>query len=202
MSIYYRETPFDFDYQMSSAPSSPKSTKRSAENGAADAGSAAKRAKAEDYQLNTNLALDKEHEGKSFNEIIKLSPSALQGLAGRADKMLAHFRIRTIEDLGKWKYFLIARSIASLAKTEEKGKRHADARSNINKALDKAHEKKSLNAILKEPVSALEGLAEWSDSVLKPLKAGTIAQLAEWKFAVWSESFTTLAQFETADGSS
>ena len=35
------------------------------------------------YQLNVNKALDKEHEGKTFSEIIKLPPSASQGLGHR-----------------------------------------------------------------------------------------------------------------------
>jgi hypothetical protein len=130
------------------------------------------------YQLNFNKALDKEHEGKTFNEIIKLPPSALQGLAGKADKMLAHFKINTIEDLGKWKYFHTARAIVRLAEVEEKGKRPAGSKANINKALDKAHEKKSFTQIAKEPVSALQGLAEWADDTLKPLQAGKISQVS------------------------
>jgi hypothetical protein len=153
--------------------------------------------------------------------------------------------------------------------SEEKNKRPADSRANINKALDKEHEKKSLTAVLKEPVSALQGqrhshrdthtlgspaigcvlgahselrkwvrwrccgctdrvaqpathfallvpplplrrrpfalssgLAEWADNTLKPLGAGKIQSLADWKFCAWAEAFTQLAQFETADGSS
>jgi hypothetical protein len=46
------------------------------------------------------------------------------------------------------------------------------------------------------------GLAEWADNTLKPLGAGKIQSLADWKFCAWSEAFTQLAQFETADGSS
>lgn len=74
--------------------------------------------------------------------------------------MLAHFKIHTIEDLGKWRFYLIAKSIHTLAAVEEKNKRPAGSSANINKALDKEHEKKSFAALLKEPVSALQGLAE------------------------------------------
>lgn len=75
--------------------------------------------------------------------------------------MLEAFRIKTIEIL----FFLIARAINTLAATEEKNKRPAESRSraNINKALDRRFEKLSLTQIAKEPVSALQGLAEWSD---------------------------------------
>lgn len=157
------------------------------------------------------------------------SPSSPSTLS-QADAMLAAFNIKTIEDLGKWRFYLTARAIATLAKTgqsrgegsqgaegraswqsspissssppncsqlvdqrvsrsasqsassftvcrtfcflptrpcpcrrrcprrsEEKNKRPAESRANINKALDKEHEKKSLTAVLKEPVSALQG---------------------------------------------
>ena len=35
----------------------------------------------------------------------------------QADAMLAAFNIKTIEDLGKWRFYLTARAIATLAKT-------------------------------------------------------------------------------------
>lgn len=113
--------------------------------------------------------------------------------------MLDSFNIKTIEDLGRWKFFLIARSIVKLAEVEEKGKRPVDSKANINRALDKEHEKKSFTQIAKENVSALQGLAPWSDSVLKPLQAGKISQLGVWKYALWAEAFTQLAAFENAD---
>jgi len=116
--------------------------------------------------------------------------------------MFAHFKINTIEDLGKWKFFQIARAIDDLAKTEEKNGRHAGALANINRALDKEHESKSFSSLLKENVSALQGLAEWSDDVLKPLGAGKIGQLATFKYCVWADALTKLAAFENADGSS
>ena len=186
------------------APVSPKSPKvagekRSLEESEDTPQSASKKTKTEEYALNFNKALDKEHENKSFSEIIKLPPSALQGLGDRADEMLKSFNIKTIEDLGKWKFFLIARSIVKLAEVEEKGKRPSDSRANINRALDAAHEKKSFTQIAKEPASALQGLAPWADSVLKPLGAGKISQLGSWKFALWAEAFTQLAAYENAD---
>ena len=48
-----------------------------------------------------------------------------------------------------------------MAEIEEKGKRPVSSNANINRALDKAHEKKSFVQICKEPVSAIQGLAEW-----------------------------------------
>ena len=55
-------------------------------------------------------------------EIVKLPPGALQGLkAGVADEMLAALKLRTIEDLAKWKHWRLARAIATLAKVEVRG---------------------------------------------------------------------------------
>ena len=88
------------------APVSPSPKKRAADGDSSNSADAAqssskkqKAAASDEYQLNFNRALDKEHEGKTFAEIIKLPPSALQGLSGKADKMLEAFRINTIEDL-------------------------------------------------------------------------------------------------------
>lgn len=49
---------------------------------------------------------------------------------------------------------------------QEEGKRAGDNRQNINKALDKEWEKKSLKEIAEAPVSALQGLAAWCAFVL------------------------------------
>lgn len=188
------------------SPKSPAATsgkKRGASEGASDAAQgSAKKGKAEGYQLNMNKALDKEHEGLTFKEIIKLPPSALQGLSGKADAFLAAFKINTIEDLANWRFFKIARAIVTLAAVEEKGKRPAASRANINKALDKAFETESFVNIAKQPVSAMQGLAEWADPVLKPLGAGKISQLGSWRFCLWAEAFVELAAFESEDMSS
>lgn len=187
-----------------------KSPKRAADGEAKEAASPAKKQKKGDkseagpevYQLNVNKAVDKEHEGKSFTEIIKLPPSALQGLAGRADKMLAAFNIKTVEDLANWKFFKIARAIVQLSKEEHKGKRDASSKQNVNKAVDKEWEKKSLRDIARAPVSALQGLAPWADDTLAPLRIKTIEQLANWKFVLWAEALVVLASHENADFSS
>jgi hypothetical protein len=47
---------------------------------------------------------------------------------------------------------------------QEEGKRAEDNLQNINKALDKEFEKKSLKEIAAAPVSALQGLASWYSS--------------------------------------
>jgi len=134
--------------------------------------------------------------------LIKLPPSALQGLADKADELFKIFHINTIEDLANWKYFKIARALVNLQQTEVKGKREAKSQANANKALDKEYEKKSLTDIVKAPVSALQGLSAAADEHLAPLHLKKIADLAKWKYALWAESLVTLAAFESEDGSS
>jgi len=155
------------------------------------------------YALNVNLAVDKKHESKPLSEIIKLPPGALQGLKeGTADKLFEAFKITSIQDLANWKFFKIARAIVTLADQEEEGKRAEDNLQNINKAVDKEFEKKSLKEIAAAPVSALQGLAAWADDDLKTLHIKSIHDLGTWKYCQWAESLVALAEFEAADFSS
>ena len=65
-----------------------------------------------------NLALDKAHEGKTLKEIIALPPSALQGVASHADDAWGALGVKTIRDMGTWKYAAAAHAIATLAACE------------------------------------------------------------------------------------
>jgi len=156
----------------------------------------------EGYTLNFSKALDKEHEGKPLKEIITLPPSALQGLADHSNEMWAAFRVKSIKDLGGWKFYQVAKAITALAAVEEAGGRPAKALSNINAAVDAAWEKKTFKELASAPVSALQGLAEWSDTALKALNVKSISDLAKLKYCVWAESLTTLSKFENEDFSS
>jgi len=154
------------------------------------------------YQFNVNKALDKAHEGKRLQDIIKLPPSALQGLTEKADELLKAFKITTIEQLGQWKYYQIAKAVVALADTEEKNARGDKSAMNFNQALDKAWETKPLAEIIKASPAALQGLAEWTNDHLAALKIKSIKDLANWKFARWSEALAVLAAYENADHSS
>ena len=68
--------------------------------------------------LNVNLALDKAHEGKTLKEIVELPPSALQGVAEHADDAWAALGVKSIGDMGTWKYAAAAHAIATLAECE------------------------------------------------------------------------------------
>ncbi|MBI4574671.1 MAG: hypothetical protein HY722_00225 [Planctomycetes bacterium] len=69
--------------------------------------------------FNINKAVDKKFETKSLNDILAAPPSALQGLTPEADKALAQVGIKTVRDLGEWKYANWARTVNDLAKISQ-----------------------------------------------------------------------------------
>lgn|SRR3990167_4244683 len=167
---------------------------------------AAKKAKTTkpEYTFNFNKAVDKAQEVKTFTDLKALPPSALQGLTERGDVVFAKVKIQTIEDLGRWKYYHIAKAIKTLAETEEEGARNPEGDANLNSALDKEWETKTFNEMLNAPISALQGLGDWVDGAFKELRPApkTIGELADWKYCHWAEAITTLSLYETEDHSS
>lgn len=147
--------------------------------------------------LNANECLDPEHEDKTFKEIIELPPGALQGLReGVADKMLASLGVKTIAELGRWKFYRLAKAILVLSEVELEGKRAEKSKANVDKGLDKSYEKHSFKELLDAPPSAFQGLADWTDTTLSALRINTIKDLAVWKYARWAEALVDAAEFE------
>jgi hypothetical protein len=154
----------------------------------------------ESYTLNVSGAVDKAHEGKSFKELSKLPPGALQGLKeGKADALLAKLGVKSVGDLAAFKHFRTARAIHVLAKREQDDGRPVGAQSNVNRAVDKAWERKSLREIAAAPPSALQGLTPADDETLRALGVKSVGDLGKWKYALWAEGIAALAQVESAD---
>ena len=64
--------------------------------------------------------VDKQYEGKSFEELADAPVDALQGVsAGDAELLQKAFGIRTIRDMAESKYFLWAQGIVHLSKTKK-----------------------------------------------------------------------------------
>ena len=84
------------------------------------------------------------------------SSVAFQGLADWTDEAAEAFKIKSIAELGTWKYFRWAQAISELADREIEGHREAGSKINLNKALDKVHESKPLKEIITLPPSALQ----------------------------------------------
>ena len=68
---------------------------------------------------------------------------------------------------------------------------------NLNFALDKAYESKSLKELVDAPVAALAGVSE-KDAVLLKEAFGikTIGDLAKLKYVLWAQAITNLAETE------
>lgn len=188
----------------------PPPAEDDAEEGAAEPAAAAeedeaapppmkKAKKATVYHMNINNAVDKEYEYCSLAEIASAPTSALQGLSNKGCGILKKFGVKSVKDLGRWKFYRMAKGIAGLSAAEVEGGRPEWSELNINKAMDKKHEGKALQDITKLPPSALQGLAGWADAELAHFGVETIGALGEWKFAKWAEWITDLAEFETND---
>lgn len=68
---------------------------------------------------------------------------------------------------------------------------------NINKAIDKAYETKSLKEIADAPVDALEGVSAGDAELLqKAFNVKTIRDLANLKYVKWAQAIVTLSETE------
>jgi predicted RecB family nuclease len=67
---------------------------------------------------------------------------------------------------------------------------------NINKALDKAYESKSLKELVNMPLAGFAGLTDESAKHLEALGVRTVRDLAEWRFVLWAQAIVTLAKTE------
>jgi len=68
---------------------------------------------------------------------------------------------------------------------------------NINKAVDKAYEAKSLKELVGAPIDALQGVTENDAKLLKEaFNVKTIGDLAKLKYVKWAQAIVTLAETE------
>jgi hypothetical protein len=68
---------------------------------------------------------------------------------------------------------------------------------NANKLVDKKYEKMSFKELAKAPVSAIAGITEKDEELLKQaFKVKTVADLAKLKYVKWAQAIVTLAEGE------
>ena len=67
---------------------------------------------------------------------------------------------------------------------------------NINHAVDKAFETKTLKELADAPLHALEGISERQGQLLAELGLKTIRDLGEWKHAARARAIVELAKTE------
>ena len=150
--------------------------------------------------MNIENAVDKKFESMSLREILKQPVYAIQGVSeGDAVLMKEAFRVSTVEQFAKIRFAKWAWAIQELAKFEAGGGA-PEGTLNIDNAVDKAYEDKSLKEILDSPMEALQGLSERQAKLLyDAFQIKTVKQLANQKFFLIARSIYFLALCEDPD---
>mmetsp|Transcript_15376 Transcript_15376/g.33612 ORF Transcript_15376/g.33612 Transcript_15376/m.33612 type:complete len:185 (-) Transcript_15376:131-685(-) len=149
-----------------------------------------------EHKMNISEAVMKADEGRNLTDIAGESIHVIQGIGPMSEKILEAMGVKTVKDLATYKYFIMARAIKVLAETETEGGRPEGSVMNIDHAVDKDFESKSLTELLEAPLSALEGLTEKADDLLGELHCKTIGDLADLKYCKWAEAIVELAKVE------
>ena len=68
--------------------------------------------------MNIRKGVDKSYETKNLRELLDAPVSALEGISERQAQLLAELNIKTIRDLGQWKFAAWARAIVELSNLE------------------------------------------------------------------------------------
>mmetsp|Transcript_12894 Transcript_12894/g.17279 ORF Transcript_12894/g.17279 Transcript_12894/m.17279 type:complete len:157 (-) Transcript_12894:273-743(-) len=141
---------------------------------------------------NIYASLSAEYRKSSLNALTKAPVTSLLGVSGEfAEKT----KLKSIDAFAKWKYFLWARSLVTLAAMEISGEESAIAL-NIDNCVDLEHENKSFREIVALPPSALQGLTTKHDDILSSLHIMTIRDLGNWDAAKCADAITILAALE------
>ena len=150
----------------------------------------------ENHALNVSEALMKADEGKHFKDLVDMEVSTLQGIGPFSSKVLEALGVKTVGELATYKYFLLARALKTLSETETKDGRPKGSCMNVDKAVDKAWESKSLTEICDAPTEALEGIANEACELLESLGVKSIGDLAEFKYCRWAEAIVAASSYE------
>eukprot|EP01024_Parvocaulis_polyphysoides_P019634 TRINITY_DN18958_c0_g3_i2.p2 TRINITY_DN18958_c0_g3~~TRINITY_DN18958_c0_g3_i2.p2 ORF type:complete len:216 (+),score=29.55 TRINITY_DN18958_c0_g3_i2:92-649(+) len=152
----------------------------------------------EGYLLNISQAVVKEHESKSFGEILEAPVSALEGVGSKGEEVFNSVGVKTVRDLAEWKFFRIARALLIL-KDLSGDERVSNSLMNIDKAVVKEYEQKSLKEICAASVDALEGLTKEHAEKLGTLSVSSVESLGDLKYCSWAAAILELSQYETMD---
>jgi len=154
----------------------------------------------EGYLMNVNGALVKAHQGTPLRNVVNLPVSVLKAISEEQAKVLSeNFKVRTVRDLANWKFYQIANSMLALAEVEEKNGRQDTSLQNINDAVDKEFEKKSIATIMEQKTEVLQGVGKFLQvQMSKKIGINTMKELANFKPAKYAAALVALADYETA----
>eukprot|EP00587_Corethron_hystrix_P010964 CAMPEP_0113311918 /NCGR_PEP_ID=MMETSP0010_2-20120614/8953_1 /TAXON_ID=216773 ORGANISM="Corethron hystrix, Strain 308" /NCGR_SAMPLE_ID=MMETSP0010_2 /ASSEMBLY_ACC=CAM_ASM_000155 /LENGTH=204 /DNA_ID=CAMNT_0000167633 /DNA_START=112 /DNA_END=726 /DNA_ORIENTATION=+ /assembly_acc=CAM_ASM_000155 len=150
----------------------------------------------EDHTMNISEAVMKDDETKHLSALKDAPVQTLQGIGKVAAEAFAGLGIETVDALGQYKFFRMARALAALAETETAGGRLPGSVMNVDDAVDKEWEAKSLTEILDAPTEALQGIGKEACELLESLGIKTVGDLAKCKYCRWAEAITTMAGYE------
>jgi len=151
------------------------------------------------YRMNINRTLVQAHRGTPLRKVVDLPVTVLKGINEEQARVLLHdFKVKTVRDLANWRFHQIARSIDALADVEEKDGRLETSLQNINDAVDKKFEKRSLNTIMEQKAEVVQGIGKYLQELLnKVLGIITMKDLSNYKPAKYAAALVALADYET-----
>jgi len=154
----------------------------------------------EGYLMNVNGALVEAHQGTQLRKLVNLPVTVLKAISKEQAKVLSeNFEVRTVRDLANWKFYQIANSMLTLAEVEEKSGRQDTSLQNMNNAVDKQFEKKSITSIMEQKVEVLQGVGKFLQvQMSKKIGITTMKELANFKPAKHAAALVALADYETA----
>jgi len=160
------------------------------------------------YRLNINKAVIKEFEGKSLKEILDAPISAIQGLGDAVVAPMEELGLKTVRDVGTWRFYLLARAIVTLAEKEDAhspcgttsgllwDSSTSHMMMNIKNAMDREHERKTLKEVLKLHPAAFNMFPAKASEFLSALKISTIEKLGLRKTFSWANAMVELEKYE------
>lgn len=151
----------------------------------------------ENYKLNANGALTAYESNSHFVDLVDAPVTVLEGIGMHSGLSLKTLGCETVRELANYKYFKLARALTVLAKAELPGKRPKDSVMNVDEAVIKGFEEKSLSEIVEAPIHALQGLSEsGAERSLESLGVRTINELAEFVHCQRAEAIVEAAEYE------
>ena len=108
----------------------------------------------------------------------------------------AALKITTVEELATYKFYLIAKSLKTLAGVETKDGRLSGSVMNVDEAVDKDAEAMTFTEMIESPIHILQGLTPEAEALFAKMDVKSVGDLADWKYAHWAEAMVELSKFE------
>uniref|UniRef100_A0A7S1TBC2 Uncharacterized protein n=1 Tax=Compsopogon caeruleus TaxID=31354 RepID=A0A7S1TBC2_9RHOD len=163
---------------LQSSPSSSSSTKRTGNS----------------RGINLGNGVKKPFQALSLGSLADSPVEVLVGITPRAKESLQIFHIQTVRDLANWKFARWAEAIVVMRDAEGE-KRPSGAVMNIDGALDREHEHRSLAQLCRLGIDALQGISPDKRRAVGRYM-GSVEKLGTWKPILLARAICTLADTE------